>query len=103
MSNHLQQTPFSIVNNKENMRFEIHIEDEVAYLEYRMYKKDIAFMHTFVPEKLGGRGLASSLAIHAFAYAKEHNLPVMVYCPYVAGFIKKYPEYKIQLDPQYYH
>ena len=41
---------YNIVNNEKLMHFEIHEGDDIAYLEYRFYKKDIAFMHTEVPE-----------------------------------------------------
>lgn len=91
-----------IINNAANQRFEMLLDNgEYAYLEYRYYKKDIAFMHTFVPESHEGQGLAAALAVYAFAFAKEKHLPVMVYCPYVAGYLKRHPEYKEQLDKQY--
>ena len=85
------------------MQFEIELEGEKAYLSYRYYKKDIAFMHTSVPGSLEGRGIAGALAKAAFSFAEKNKMPVMVYCPFVAGFIKKHPEYKMQLDPEYYN
>jgi predicted GNAT family acetyltransferase len=90
-----------IVNNEELMHFEIHEEDDVAYLEYRFYKKDIAFMHTEVPESMSGKGIASALAEYAFKFAKEHKKPVMVYCPFVGTYLKRHPELKEQLDKEY--
>lgn len=98
----MEQTTYDISDNKENMRFEVSIDGEKAFLDYRFYQKDIALMHTDVPETLKGRGIGTALAMYAFAYAKKNKLPVMVYCPFVAGFIKKNPEYKQQLDPKYY-
>lgn len=89
-------------NNKEKMRFEIAIDGEIAYLDYRFYHKSIAFMHTVVPASWSGKGLASTLATYAFQYAKEHHMPVMVYCPFVSKFLKKNPIYREQLDPKYY-
>ena len=84
------------------MQFEIVEGNEKAYLIYRFYKKDIAFMHTHVPDALGGRGIASTLARAAFQYAKEHNKLVMVYCPFVAKFLQSHPEYQVQVDPAYH-
>lgn len=92
-----------IVNNSREQQFEIESEGQKAYLTYRFYKRSIAFMHTFVPELLGDKGIASALAEEAFRYAKEIKKSVMVYCPFVAGFIRRHPEYKEQLDPEYYH
>jgi uncharacterized protein len=93
---------YKIVNNADLMHFEIHEGDDIAYLEYRFYKKDIAFMHTEVPESMSGKGIASALAEYAFKFAKENKKLVMVYCPFVAAYIKRHPELKEQLDKEYY-
>jgi predicted GNAT family acetyltransferase len=92
---------FTIINDKEQMQFEIHTDGEVASLVYRFYKKDIALMHTEVPARLGGKGIASALAQYAFEWAKEHDKKVMVYCPFVAGYLKKHPEYDYLVDKSY--
>jgi predicted GNAT family acetyltransferase len=94
--------PYTIVNNEKELQFEIALEGEKAYLSYRFYKKDIAFMHTTVPKALEGRGIASALAREAFRYAAARHKKVMVYCPFVAGFVKNHPEYRQQLDPEYH-
>ena len=93
---------YVVVNNEKEMKFEIELEGEKAYLSYRFYKNDIAFMHTLVPDSLEGRGIAGALAREAFRFAEMLKKPVMVYCPFVAGFIKKHTEYKKQLDPEYH-
>lgn len=93
---------YQVVNNKKLMHFEIHEANEVAFLEYRYYKNDIAFMHTEVPESMGGRGVAAALARFAFQFAKEQKKLVMVYCPYVGAYLKKHPELKDQLDKIYH-
>ncbi|MEX6690003.1 GNAT family N-acetyltransferase [Danxiaibacter flavus] len=92
-----------VVNNSSEQQFEIETDGSKAYLTYRFYKQSIAFMHTFVPEQLKGQGIASMLATAAFAHAKEMKKQVMVYCPFVASFIKKHPEYEAQLDPAYHN
>src|SRR6187455_2964513 len=96
-------TAYKIINNEQLMHFEIHEGDEIAFLEYRFYKKNIALMHTFVPEDLRGNGLASALAAYAFKYARDHKKPVMVYCPFVSSYIKRHPELREHLDKEYHH
>lgn len=49
------------------------MDDELATLQYRFYKNDIALMHTHVPERLEGRGLATALANFGLEWAKSHN------------------------------
>lgn len=83
------------------MHFEVHEGDAIAYLEYRFYKNDIAFMHTEVPDSMSGKGVASALAAYAFEYAKKVNKKVMVYCPFVGAYLKRHSELKDQLDKQY--
>lgn len=85
------------------MRFETGEGENKSVLEYRFYKNSIALMHTAVPESMKGRGIASALAAFAFQYAKENNKPVMVYCPFVAAYVKKHEEVKEQLDKEYHH
>lgn len=97
----MENQEYPIKDNHDNLQFEIELEGEVAYLSYRFYKKDIAFMHTFVPPVLSGRGIASALARHAFKYAQDHKKLVMVYCPFIAKFIKTHPEYDKQINPAY--
>jgi uncharacterized protein len=74
-------------------RFEIERDGEVAYLEYTMTGNVLGLIHTEVPEKLRGLGLASSLAETALQYARENELKVDVICPSVLDYIAKHPEY----------
>ena len=93
--------PLTIINNEQVQQFQVFVDGELAYLEYRLYKGDMALMHTEVPDKLSGKGIASALAEYALKYAREHKTPVMVYCPFVASWLKKHPEYRDVLDPKY--
>ncbi|WP_343636930.1 N-acetyltransferase [Fluviicola sp.] len=90
-----------IVNNEVLQQLEYREGNELATLTYKFYKKDIAFMHTNVPDSLAGKGIAGALAAAAFEYAKKINKQVMVYCPFVAAYLKRHPELRDQLDKQY--
>ena len=93
--------PFIVNNNEKTQRFEIHEGAELAYLEYRYLKNDIVLMHTFVPEVLEAKGMASTLAHYGLEWAKEHQKPVIVYCPFVAAYLKKHTEYNSIIDKNY--
>jgi len=84
--------PFSIFNNEQRQQFQVQVDDEIAFLEYRIYEGMIVLMHTEVPDKLGGRGIASALAKYGLDYARAHHLPVKVYCPFVQSWLKRHPE-----------
>ncbi len=97
----MSDTNYSVINNEKEMQFEIEMYDHKAFLSYRFYKKNIAFMHTEVPEALAGKGIASALVKEAFSYAQRTKKMVMNFCPFVAGFLKQHPEYQEQIDPAY--
>ena len=74
-------------------RFEIERNGEVAYLEYTLSGNVLGLIHTEVPEKLRGMGLASSLAETALDWARQNNLKVDIICPSVQAYVAKHPQY----------
>jgi predicted GNAT family acetyltransferase len=74
-------------------RFQIERDGEVAYLEYTVSPGVLELIHTEVPEKLRGKGLAATLAETGLQYARENKLKVDVICPLVQGFMTKHPQY----------
>jgi predicted GNAT family acetyltransferase len=76
-----------------NGRFELERDGQVAYLEYNLAGKLLQLIHTEVPEALRGEGMASALAESALQWAREHQVKVDVICPYVAGYLRKHPEF----------
>jgi predicted GNAT family acetyltransferase len=90
-----------IRNNERQQQFELEEDGELAFLSYRFHKGDIALMHTEVPKQLAGKGIASALAEHAMNFARDHKMPVMVYCPFVAAWLKKHPDYQELVDAKY--
>lgn len=74
-------------------RFEIERDGATAYLEYSLGGNVLVLIHTEVPEKLRGHGLASSLAETALKWARDNHVKVDIVCPLAQGFIAKHPEY----------
>lgn len=84
--------PLTVINNQQRQQFQIVIDGEIAYLEYRLQEGLLVLMHTDVPEQFGGRGIGSALAAAAFDHARAHHLKVKVYCPFVLSYLKRHPE-----------
>jgi len=84
---------FTVSNNTEQLQFEVHDEGETAVLQYRFHDGVIWLMHTEVPVKLEGKGIASLLAHHALEWARENHIKAKVLCPFVAVYLKRHPEY----------
>jgi predicted GNAT family acetyltransferase len=84
---------FLVINNEAARRFELIVEGEAAELTYLLQPESVTFLHTGVPEKLRGRGIAPKLAKAGLEFACEKELTVVPLCPFVAAYIKQHPEY----------
>ena len=89
-----------VIDNRSANRFEVHIEDDVAFLAYTRDGKTIAYTHTEVPPSLEGHGIAAKLAGHALDYARANDLEVVPLCPYVSAYIKRHPAYEDLVAPR---
>jgi uncharacterized protein len=74
-------------------RIEIERNGEVAYLEYSLTGDILELIHTEVPKRLRGMGLASSLAETPLHWAREDKLKVDIICPSVQAYVARHPEY----------
>ena len=91
-----------VINNKKQKQFEILADGHKAEIVYRFRKNTMFFMHTFVPDEIGGRGIASKLASTALQYAKDQGHKIAVLCPFVAAYVKKHPEWYALYDKEYH-
>ena len=83
-----------VINNKKQFRFEILLPDgEYAILEYRWLKGSMVLMHTLVPPSGRGKGIGGTLVKYVLDYAREQGLKIIIYCPFVAKYVKAHPEY----------
>ena len=74
-------------------RFEIERDGHIASLEYNLAGNVLQLIHTEVPKELEGMGLASELAHEALEWARAQGKRVDVICEFVAGYLKRHPEY----------
>lgn len=91
--------PVEVIDNTEAHRFEVKLQGDVAFAEYRLKAGRIVLPHTVVPDAFEGKGIASALARHAFGYARDKGLKVVPTCPFMAGWVKKHPEAQDVVDP----
>lgn len=78
-------------------RFATTIDGTKAYLDYRMEGRTLVVTHTWVPEAIGGRGIASHLVRAAFDYARQAGLKVLTQCSYAEAWVQRRPEYQTLL------
>ena len=85
---------YQVVNNVKKFRFEVVSGSQTSKLDYRMGRNTIALVHTEVPEELSGQGIGSSLVKTALQHARDNDLKVLPYCPFVAAYLERHPEWQ---------
>lgn len=83
-----------LIDNEESNQYEFYIEGLVPRIEYIKAKGKIFLTHTEVPASLEGKGIGSALIKAALEDVKKKDLTLIPLCVFVAGYIKKHPEWK---------
>ncbi|HMP94156.1 MAG TPA: GNAT family N-acetyltransferase [Phnomibacter sp.] len=92
-----------VTHNSQAQQFEVSLPDGgLATMVYRHYKGNIAFMHTHVPEAYEGQGIAAAMAQKALQWVQSQGKKIMLYCPYVSGYVKRHPEYHPLVNMEYH-
>jgi predicted GNAT family acetyltransferase len=83
----------SVRDNKSQRRFELDVEDAVAFANYRLAPGNVIITHTETPRALRGRGIASELVKGALELIRADGLKVVAGCGFVVDYLQKHPEY----------
>ncbi len=83
-----------LINQKEQRRFILKIDGHIAKVEYIENPEKIFLTHTEVPQELSGQGIGSTLVKLVLQHVEKTGKALMPLCPFVAAYIKKYPEWK---------
>jgi predicted GNAT family acetyltransferase len=89
----------TVANNETAQRYEARVAGQLAVITYQQLGDRIVFMHTEVPEALEGHGIAGKMARFALDDARARRLMVIPQCPFVAGYIRRHPEYADLVPP----
>ena len=90
-----------IRDNAELKRYELPVGDQVAVVTYNLSEPNLMITETLVPEALEGQGIASRLAKHVLADARERNLLILPVCPFFSSYLQKHPEHAEAVHPTY--
>ena len=89
-----------VVHNTHAHRFELSIDKQVAFIEYRIESQldddrvVYVFVHTKVPESLRGRGIGMHLAEGALEYVMAHGVKVRSECSFISAYLTQHSQYK---------
>ncbi|MXV37105.1 N-acetyltransferase [Flavobacteriaceae bacterium Ap0902] len=99
MKPEFENIPLNI--NETNKRFELEYNGHLAFINYGEFGKSIALVHTEAEPELKGTGAASALVEKTLTHLKEEGKEILPYCPYVFAYIKRHPEWKEIVNPQF--
>jgi hypothetical protein len=84
----------AVVHNAARHRFELEVDGQIAFTEYRIEANVMTLYHTLTPPALRGRGLAARVVQAALHDALARGLKVLPLCWYVSGYINEHPEFR---------
>jgi predicted GNAT family acetyltransferase len=79
-------------NNPAESRYELDVDGERAIAVYRRHGDVVTFVHTEVPARLEGHGVASTLIGRALDDVRAHGLTIIPACEFVAAYLQRHPE-----------
>jgi uncharacterized protein len=82
-----------LTDNIARHRYEMRIDDTVAFVAYRLDADRVVLLHTEVPEALSGRGVGSAIARAVLDDARARGLRVVPECEFIASYIGRHPDY----------
>ena len=80
-------------DSKAQSRFELDVEDAVAFANYRLAPGSVIITHTETPRALRGRGIASELVKGALEIIRADGMKVVAGCGFVVDYLRKHPEF----------
>ena len=84
----------SLQDNPSAHRFEALVDGQVAaYAEYNLLANGVLFTHTEVLPQHEGQGIGSQLARFALDDVRARGLHAIPVCQFIAGYIRRHPEY----------
>jgi uncharacterized protein len=79
-------------DNKARHRFELDVEGDIAFANYRLTPQAVIITHTETPPALRGRGIASELVKGALDMIRADGRKVIAGCGFVVDYLRKHPE-----------
>ncbi|NDV95091.1 N-acetyltransferase [Dysgonomonas sp. 521] len=86
---------YELIDNIGKNQYEFHVGNYIPKVEYiKTNNGEIYLTHTEVPVALEGRGIGSQLAEKVLADIEKKELRLIPLCPFIAGYIKKHPDWR---------
>jgi predicted GNAT family acetyltransferase len=81
-----------VVHNPGESRFEATVDGKLCRADYRLDGGVMRLVHTEVPYRLEGRGIAAEIVRRAVDYARANGLKVAPQCSYVRAYMRRHKD-----------
>ena len=88
-----------VTMNEENRRFELEVEGETAFIEYKDKNDVVYLIHTEVPSSLAGKGVGKRIVEGTLNLLRDRNAKIAPLCSFVAAYIARHSEYHDMVAP----
>ena len=78
-------------NNTAIHNFEIFVDGQRAFIDYKVHNGVYFLIHTEVPIDLEGHGVAAALVEKVFKYLEDNGFKMVPYCAYIKAYLKRHP------------
>jgi predicted GNAT family acetyltransferase len=83
----------AVRDNKAQNRFELDVDGDVAFANYRITPAAVIITHTETPLALRGRGIASQLVKGALELIRADGRKVVAGCGFVVDYLRRNPQF----------
>ena len=81
-------------DNRALQRFEMPVEDQIVFADYRRQPGRLVITHVETPPELRGIGYASRLMRGVAEEARAEHIKVLPLCSYARAWMSRHPEYR---------
>lgn len=91
--------PANVTDNPERSRFELDVNGQTVFANYRRQGETVIITHVEAPVALRGTGASGRLMQGIVEILQQRNEKVVPLCSYAAAWLKRKPEYAGLLAP----
>jgi len=81
----------TLIDNRARSRFELEIDGQVVFADYRRRGNDLIIPHVEAPPALRGTGAAGRLMQAVVEQARSEGTTLVPLCSYAAAWLRRHP------------
>jgi predicted GNAT family acetyltransferase len=82
-----------LIKNEPIHNFELFVDGQRAFIDYKQKDNKVYLIHTEVPETLKGKGVAEAIVEKTLTYLEANHYKLVPLCSYVQMFLKRHPDW----------